>query len=105
VGSLRMLIYDDMQIDDRVKIFNRGFEHHDGKDRYGNRNLRLFDDGITIPHLDWREPLQVEIDHFINCILEDTRPRSDGEDGKRTLEVIHAVNESLRRGGVEIISP
>lgn len=105
VGSERMLIYDDMQIDDRIKIFNRGFAPQEGRDRYGNENLRLFDDGITIPHLDWREPLQVEMDHFINCVLDNTTPRSDGHDGKRTLEIIHAINESLKRGGVEIVSP
>jgi predicted dehydrogenase len=102
IGSERMLLYNDMEIDDRVKIFNRGFAPLDGNDRYGNRNLRLFDDGITIPHLDWREPLQVEVEHFLNCIINGTPPRSDGLDGKRTLEIIHAVNESLRRGGIEI---
>jgi predicted dehydrogenase len=102
VGSRRMLVYDDMQIDDRVMIYNRGFDPTDGDDLYGNHNLRLFDDGITIPRLNWREPLQVEVEHFLTCVMNGTPPRSDGADGKRTLEVIHAVNRSLRRGGIEI---
>ncbi len=105
VGSRRMLIYDDMKIDDRVTIYERGFSAHGGNDRFGNRDLQLFDEGITIPRLDWREPLTAEIDHFVRCILDGTQPRSDGLDGKRTLEVIHAVNQSLRKGGVEVAVP
>lgn len=105
IGSRRMIVYDDMQMDDRVTVYNRGFAPHTGTDRYGNRGLQLFDEGITIPRLDWREPLAVEMDHFIRSIQDGTKPRSDGLDGKRTLEVIYAINQSLRNGGAEVAVP
>lgn len=102
VGSRQMLIYDEVPPEEKIIIYRRGFEPIEGTDRRGNVGLALFDEGFLAPHLDWQEPLRVECNHFLMCILEGKTPLSDGIDGKQTLEVIYAVNESLRRNGEEI---
>lgn len=38
--------------------------------------------------------------HFVDCILKDEKPRSDGETGRAILEIVHAGYESARTGKV-----
>jgi predicted dehydrogenase len=102
VGSQQMLIYDEVPPEEKIIIYRRGFAPFSGTDRLGNVGLELFDEGLFVPHLEWQEPLRLECHHFITCVLEGKTPLSDGLDGKQTLEIIYAVNESLRRNGEEV---
>jgi len=40
--------------------------------------------------------------HFIECVREGKRPRSDGEVGLRVVRVLEAAMRSLRSGGARI---
>lgn len=98
IGSERMVTYDDMK-PEKVTLFKRGYAPHQGMDNYGNKNLRLFDEGIEIPAIPNQQPLQIEIEHFIDCIQNDKQILTDGLVGIWTLEVIEAVNKSLKSDG------
>src|SRR3546814_9549774 len=41
------------------------------------------------------EPLALECRHFLDCIAEGRRPRSDAEEGLRVLAVLDACQRSL----------
>jgi predicted dehydrogenase len=45
------------------------------------------------------EPLKFEAQHFLECVRDRTRPRTDGLNGIRVLEVIEAIEASIRSGG------
>ena len=97
VGSRRMMTYDDMK-DEKVVLFDRGYAPHEGFDSFGNKNLRLYDDGAQIQTLPDHQPLQMEIEHFIDCIENGKNVLTDGNVGSWTLEVIEAANKSLQLG-------
>jgi|GEM_PF-1816243 len=59
--------------------------------------LRMGD--ILIPRISAEEPLRTECQHFVDRILHDTAPRSDGADGLRVVKVLEAGSASLARGG------
>jgi len=46
----------------------------------------------------WEEPLQAELKHFVNTILEDGEPIVTGQDGVQTLRICEAIIESGRTG-------
>ncbi|MCH8859317.1 MAG: hypothetical protein IID54_07045, partial [Proteobacteria bacterium] len=45
------------------------------------------------------EPLRLECEHFLICMAEGIRPRTDGEEGVRVLRVLNAAQEALDQGG------
>ena len=101
VGSRRMVTFDDMEATEKVRIYDKGAEVKAGVDSFAEAiSLRVGD--ITIPKLPSVEPLRVECEHFVECVRDGKRPRSDGPDGLRVVQVLEAGGESLRRGGTPV---
>lgn len=99
VGSKKMMVFDDMEGRDKLKIFNKGVIKNNLEDRV-EFNVRYGD--IYIPKIEWSEPLRLECLHFIECIRNNKTPRSDGEDGLKVIRVLEAAQESLDKGGIPV---
>jgi predicted dehydrogenase len=54
---------------------------------------------VTIPFISNAEPLKLECEHFLHCITEGKRPRSDGWAGLRVVKILETANRSLLDGG------
>jgi len=95
VGSRKMAIFDDMALDEKLKIWNQYKE----EERFVSYQTlpKLKFGSISIPKVKLEEPLRLECEHFIECIKSRTQPRSDGEDGLRVLRVLKAAQDSLRK--------
>src|SRR2546426_708890 len=57
---------------------------------------------ITIPHLRIDEPVRLECQHFLECVRDRRRPRSDGRDGLRVVKVLAAAQRSLEKNGTPV---
>lgn len=101
VGSKKMVVFDDMQSSEKVKIYNKGVEHNGQFAAYADALTLRFGE-VTVPALKMREPLGLECAHFIECVQNRTPPRSDGRDGLRVVRVLEAAQESLRSGGAPV---
>ena len=99
VGSKKMMVFDDMESRDKLKIFNKGVIKNNLEDRV-EFNIRYGD--IYIPKIEWSEPLRLECLHFLECIEENKIPRSDGEDGLRVVRLLEAAQKSLDKGGIPV---
>jgi predicted dehydrogenase len=99
VGSKKMMVFDDMESRDKLKIFNKGVIKNSLDDGV-EFNIRYGD--VYIPKIEWAEPLRLECLHFIECVKENKIPRSDGEDGLRVVKVLEAAQESLDKGGIPV---
>jgi hypothetical protein len=53
---------------------------------------------VVAPYVAVNEPLTVEDQHFVDCVLTGTRPRTDGENGLAVVETLAAAELSLREG-------
>jgi predicted dehydrogenase len=91
VGSRRMATFDDMAIEGKLTIYDKGFDE-DARD-YGEYITRTGD--IFCPRVPNLEPLRVECEHFVECVRSGARPRSDGESGLRVVGVLEALQRSL----------
>lgn len=89
IGDARMVVYDDTNPAEMIKIYNKGADVHADpvvSYRYG---------AITIPHIDWVEPLRLECEDFANAISTGEPPRANGEVGLEVVRVLAAVQEVL----------
>jgi predicted dehydrogenase len=98
VGSQRMATFDDMALERKLTIYDKGFDQSAGS--YGEYITRAGD--TYSPRISNAEPLRLEVEHFAQCVRDGTAPRSDGESGLRVVRVLERLQEELdrsRRGG------
>jgi len=91
IGDARMVVYDDTNPAEMLKIYNKGADVHADPGvsyRFGE---------ITIPHIDWIEPLRLECEDFANSIRLGTQPRAHGGVGLAVVQVLAAVQEALKK--------
>jgi predicted dehydrogenase len=91
VGSKRMATFDDMQIEGKLTIYDKGFDQ-DARS-WGEYITRSGD--VYSPRIANAEPLRLECEHFIECIRTGQTPRSDGHSGLRVVRVLEALQNSL----------
>ena len=91
VGSRRMATFDDMALERKVTVYDKGFDQPSGS--WGEYMMRSGD--IYSPQVGNREPLQLECEHFVECVRDGRPPRSDGEAGLRVVRVLDALQRSL----------
>ncbi len=98
VGSQKMVVFDDMEAAEKIRVYDKGAYVQKSVSSYVEAiTLRTGD--ILIPKIPSGEPLRAECQHFIDCVVDDKAPRSDGADGLRVVKVLEAGSESLARGG------
>jgi predicted dehydrogenase len=98
VGSKRMATFDDMAIDRKLTVYDKGFDpKHQSYGEYITRS------GETrSPAISNTESLRIECEHFVECVQTRERPKTDGASGLRVVKVLDALQRSLDQGGVPI---
>jgi predicted dehydrogenase len=91
VGSKRMATFDDMDLERKVTVYDKGFDEEAGS--YGEYITRSGD--IWSPRIGNREPLKLECEHFVECVRTGATPVSDGASGLRVVRVLEGLQERL----------
>ena len=101
-GSKKMIVYDDVEPSEKVKVYDSGVTQMPGKaENYEVFwNYRMGD--VFSPRLSREEPLRAEAAHFLKCIAEKQRPITDGECGRRLVRVLEAATASMKNGGRQV---
>ncbi|HEX7973446.1 MAG TPA: Gfo/Idh/MocA family oxidoreductase [Anaerolineales bacterium] len=100
VGSKKMVVYDDIEPVDKVKIFDKGVDVQPYNDTLEEFHLAYrYGEEIAYP-LKWEEPVKLECQHFLECVREKKPARSNAEQGLKVIQVIEAAQKSLFNGGV-----
>ena len=101
VGSKKMAVFDDMESTEMIRIYDKGVDQRLDYESYGESlSLRIGD--IHIPKVNMTEPLRLECQHFLDCVVNRTQPRSDGLDGLNVVKVLDAAQKSMERGGTPV---
>ena len=91
VGSQKMATFDDMLIEGKLTIYDKGFDEDTRS--WGEYIARSGDTfSPRIPNL---EPLRIECEHFLECVRTGATPRSDGHSGLRVVRVLEQLQRSL----------
>lgn len=98
VGSQKMVVFDDMQPREKIKVYDKGVGRSPAYGSYGE-SLAVREGDILIPRIPNVEPLRAELAHFIGVIRGDEAPRSGVRDGLEVVRILDAASQSLRAGG------
>lgn len=102
-GSKKMIVYDDMERSEKVKVYDRGVNIRQGDVDSIYKTLVDYRTGdMDAPKLDDTEALALEASHFINCIRDRKQPIADGHDGLKIVRIIQAAQKSAQRDGERI---
>lgn len=101
VGSRKMVVFDDMEPREKVKVFDKGLDRHrsEGEAAVPEPNLFAPREGdILSPRIGGQEPLALECVEFLRAVRTGEPPRSDARDGLRVVRVIERAQAALSAG-------
>jgi predicted dehydrogenase len=101
-GTLRMVLYDDTEPSEKVKIYDKGVDLNVGREEMYRLKVQYRVGDMYAPKLEDHEALAVETAHFADCILHGREPLTDGRTGMEVVKVLVAGQESLRRKGAPV---
>ena len=93
VGSKRMVVYDDMDPAEKVRVYDRGV-HVKPPETFGEFQLTYRMGDMHAPYLGNAEPLLKEIEHFIECSEKGIVPLTSGEFGAQVVETLELVDRT-----------
>ena len=101
-GSQRMIVYDDLETTDKVKVYDKGVTLGEAD---SDRHAVLVDyrtGDMFAPKIDKAEPLESVCSHFADCSLNGQRPLTDGEAGLRIVRILEAAQQSIAHNGARV---
>ena len=98
VGSKKMLVYDDTEPYEKIKVFDTGVEIKD-PESFGEYQLIYRTGAIFSPKLDSFEPLAAEMEEFLRCVETGASPRTHGRNGLSVVRALEMADRSLRENG------
>jgi len=104
-GSRRMVVYDDLEASEKVKVYDKGISVDPGPENAYQMLVGYRAGDMWAPHLALDEALQVEAAHFIDCITNGRQPETGGEAGLRVVRLLEAASQSVAGQGRLVTVP
>lgn len=98
-GSKKMIIYDDTEPHEKIKIYDNGVKIAPDKDQIYNYLIQYRTGDMLSPKVDLTEALVKVTGEFQSAINENRPPRTDGHAGLRVVQILEAATKSLRSDG------
>jgi predicted dehydrogenase len=102
VGTRRMIVYDDIQPHEKIRIYDVRVERPPHYDTFAAFQYSYHYGDSYIPHFGQEEPLKTECQHFLDCIEKGAKPVSSGIEGLELVRILEAASQSLKTGGAPI---
>jgi predicted dehydrogenase len=100
-GTKRMVVYDDMEPSEKIKLYDRGVEFRENDSVYKALvDYRIGD--MHAPHIDQTEALMLMAADFVKSIKTGSKPAADAVSGLNVVRVLEAADRSLKSGGAVV---
>jgi len=105
-GDKKMLVWDDLDADEKVKIYDRGVDftatNNHAKDGIHDLLVSYRSGDVYVPKLDSSEALKSEVQYFVQCLEKNEEPFNNGQAGLQVVRLLEAADESIKKGGQRI---
>ena len=98
-GSEKMILYDDIEPSEKVKVYHKGITVTPGTEDVYKLLVSYRSGDVWAPKCEQTEALKVELGYFIDCIVNDRTPINDGVAGLRVVKLLDAAEQSLKDRG------
>jgi predicted dehydrogenase len=102
VGSKRMIVYDDVALQEKIRVFDARVERPPHYDTFAEFHYAYHYGDTYSPYIKQEEPLKTECQHFLDCIHQGKEPLTNGRQGLELVRILEASSQSLRVGGGQI---
>lgn len=97
-GEKKMLVWDDMVADEKIRIYDKGAQATGQQGRY-DLLVSYRSGDMWAPKIENVEALKAELQYFVECVEKSERPINDGRAGLRVVNMLEAAGQSLKRKG------
>ena len=97
-GEKRMLVWNDLEVDEKIKVYDRGVQMNSREGVY-DLLVSYRSGDMWAPKIENVEALKAELAYFAGCIQNQQTPFNDGMAGLRVVRMLEAAQESLKRKG------
>jgi predicted dehydrogenase len=95
-GSERSLIYNDLDVDEKIKVYDRGIDVGEDLEQRRKTLISYRSGDVWSPNLATREPLSQMAEHFVTCVKTGQLPVSDGKAGLRVVKILDAAQRGIK---------
>jgi len=97
-GTKKMVVYDDMDVVQKVKVFDKGIETlaNVSREESYTRFIQYRQGDMYAPAIANTEALKLEIEHLVHCIYNDQVPKTSGYQGLRVVRLLEKADELAR---------
>jgi len=88
VGDKAMLVFDDTRTTDKLVLYDRGIDFVSGEPVKRDKETRTIEFAV-------KEPLRAELEHFLECLTDRKKPKSDATEALAVLRVLTEAQTSL----------
>ena len=101
-GTSKMILWDDNNPSEKIKVYDKGVELFETKEDLYRMKVQYRVGDMYAPRINEVEALAMETEHFVDCILNNKTPETDGRSGLEVVKVLVASKESLKLKGAPI---
>ena len=98
-GSKRMIVYDDIETSEKVKVYDKGVMVKNGPENRYKLLVSYRSGDMFAPQIDMTEALRLVAQHFTDCVLRGVTPITDGHAGLRVVSILEAATRSMKGHG------
>ena len=106
-GDKKMLVWDDLSSDEKIKIYDRGVEFKStngiAKDGIHDLLVSYRSGDMYVPKIDNVEALRAEVEYFVRCLEKNEEPFNNGRGGLQVVRILEAADRSLKNNGRRIM--
>ena len=102
VGSKRMIVYDDIAQQEKIKVYDTRVERPPHYDTFAEFHYAYHYGDVYVPYIKQEEPLKTECQHFLDCIRQGTTPLTNGQRGMELVRILEASSQSIKLNGAPI---
>lgn len=103
VGRRRMLVYDDTEPLEKIKIYDKRVETPPHYDTFAEFQYAYHYGDMYCPYIKQEEPLKIECQHFLDCIKSGAESTSSGLEGLKVVQILEAASKSLKNDGARVV--
>jgi predicted dehydrogenase len=104
-GSRKMVVYDDLEPTEKIKIYDKGIEITDDPRQVHAMRVGYRLGDMRAPNLDSTEALTTAVRHFVETIRTGRRPDTDGARASVVVQILEAASRSAAMNGKPVALP
>jgi predicted dehydrogenase len=101
-GTKRMVFYDDNEPSEKIKVYDKGVDLDFTREDFYKLKVLYRVGDMWAPKLESHEALAMETSHFVDCLLNGTKPLTDGNSALEVVKVLVASQKSLKNKGIPV---